>query len=255
MASPKRVVPRVLLVLDCDRTIIDGNSDIRIFALLPGRKVPEDIKKRFETEHNSWTIYMCEIFKYMHSLNIRKAAIRESIAGIPLTPGMKELLDYQASCPQLDCIVVSSSNSYYIDVILGSRNFRNGVSKIYSNQAEFKNGYLRIQESSPPQRQSCPRKCPRNLCKQTWLRAFVGEQKAKGVEYDRICMIGDGHNDFCPCFCLKERDYVFPRKGYSLFTLLQEQKEKKSSNDECIKATVVPWDTAKEILAVVKSFF
>eukprot|EP00057_Strongylocentrotus_purpuratus_P035376 XP_798905.2 PREDICTED: pyridoxal phosphate phosphatase PHOSPHO2-like [Strongylocentrotus purpuratus] len=253
MASAKRVVPRVLLAFDCDHTIIDGNSDTWIISLLPDHTVPKDIKKRYKTEHNSWTIYMGEIFKYMHLVDIGEVALHESIAGIPLTPGMKELFDYQASCSQLDCIVVSDSNSFFIDAILGSRNFQKGVSKIYTNQAEFdSDGCLKIHFSNP---HSCPRKCPKNLCKQTCLQAFVEEQKAKGVEYDRICMIGDGRNDFCPCFCLKERDYVFPRKGFSLVKLLQEQKEKKGSNDECIKATVLPWDTATEILAVVKSFF
>ncbi|XP_063964944.1 pyridoxal phosphate phosphatase PHOSPHO2-like [Lytechinus pictus] len=253
MASSKEGTPHVLVALDCDHTIIDGNSDTWIMALLPDHMVPKNIKRRFKTEHNSWTIYMGEIFEYMHSIGIGEAALHDSIAGIPLTPGMKELFEYQASCPRLDFIVISDSNSYFIDVILGSRGFQRGVNKIYTNQAEFTaDGCLKIHFSNP---HICPRKCPKNLCKQTSLRAFLEEQRSKGIEYDRVCMVGDGQNDFCPCFCLKERDYVFPRKGYSLVKLLQERKERQSSADDDIIAIVKPWDSATEILNVVKGFF
>lgn len=252
MESSKPSKPRVLLAIDCDHTIIDGNSDTWILSLLPDGKVPQSIKQRFRMEHKSWTIYMGEIFEYMHSMGIKEDDLRSSIASIPLTPGMAEFLEYQKSSPNVDCIVVSDSNSFFINVILKTRNFLKGINQIFTNRAEFDSeGCLRIHFSNP---HTCPRKCPKNLCKQTVLRNFIAEQSKKGVTYERVCMIGDGHNDFCPCLTLRNGDFAFPRKGYSLIKLLRELNDRQSAdgeNEKC-KATVVPWDSALEMLDVLK---
>ncbi|XP_071496564.1 pyridoxal phosphate phosphatase PHOSPHO2-like [Diadema antillarum] len=249
MANTQPPKPRMLLAIDCDHTIIDGNSDTWIMALLPDHMVPKDIRRRLKNDHKSWTIYMGEVFEYMKSVDIKEDAIRASIAGIPLVPGMKELLAYQQSSSQVDTIIVSDSNSYFINVILATHGFEDGVQGIFTNHAEFDSeGCLRIHFSNP---HTCPRRCPKNLCKHTSIQKFREEQESAGVVYDKICMIGDGQNDLCPCFFLKESDYVFPRKGYTLAKLLAELQN--GQGEKCL-ASVVPWSSATEILDVVKTF-
>ncbi|XP_033639473.1 pyridoxal phosphate phosphatase PHOSPHO2-like [Asterias rubens] len=246
---PKKMpVPKVLVVLDFDHTIVDDNSDTRVWNLLPGKNVPQDIKNSYK-DHKSWTAYMADIFLHLHTLGVQKKDIVNCFRDIPFTPGMLEFLKYQEKAPSVDTIIASDANSFFISCIMEGVGLANAYKEIFTNPAEFDDeGCLKIQHHH---QHDCPR-CAVNMCKGTILKDYIARMRqSNGIEYDRVLFVGDGGNDFCPCLALGERDFVFPRKGYKLIQKIEKYNKESPSDSEPhqkLRATVVPWDNAREIL-------
>ncbi|PIK58483.1 hypothetical protein BSL78_04616 [Apostichopus japonicus] len=76
------------------------------------------------------------------------------------------------------------------------------------------------------------------------------ERERNGGKYERIFVIGDGGNDFCPCKLLTENDVIFPRKGYRLIKKLERLS--KSGDEEPVLASIVPWEDGEDLLASFK---
>ncbi|PIK58481.1 hypothetical protein BSL78_04614 [Apostichopus japonicus] len=81
-------------------------------------------------------------------------------------------------------------------------------------------------------------------------KAAHGGKRANGGKYERIFVIGDGGNDFCPCKLLTENDVIFPRKGYRLIKKLERLS--KSGDEEPVLASIVPWEDGEDLLASFK---
>ncbi|XP_038044760.1 pyridoxal phosphate phosphatase PHOSPHO2-like [Patiria miniata] len=245
--------PKMLFVFDFDQTIIDGNVDVWIRKLLPNGKVPKPIKDRYK-EHDSWTEYMGDIFSHLHDLGIRKRKMLQSISEVPFTPGMMELLKYQQTAPSIETIIASDANSLFISHILEGAGLQGAYQEIFSNPAEFDAaGCLEIAHHH---KHHCER-CPTNLCKGTVLKGYLQTKlKTDRVVFDKVAVVGDGTNDFCPCLVLGENDFIFPRKGYRLIKKIEEYTSDKSDEPVAggnkLKATIVPWDNAHEILDYVR---
>lgn len=124
-------------------------------------------------------------------------------------------------------------------------------SKVYSNPATFHpDGLLQIE---PHHTHACPT-CSINLCKQAVLSQCVQQ----GGPYAGIAYIGDGQNDLCPATVLEGTDVVFPRAGFALHQLLTTSDKQQAESQPlspyrdlqptAIKAQVVPWSSATEIM-------
>ncbi|XP_077979204.1 pyridoxal phosphate phosphatase PHOSPHO2-like [Glandiceps talaboti] len=235
---------RILLVCDFDHTIVDDNCDTYIKILLPNETIPERIRRHYRM-HRSWTDFMGEIFQYMQSLKVTPQQIIDCMHSIKFTDGMKELLEYQAKQDNIDFIILSDANMVFIREALEGARLNNDINDIFSNPAKFNDeGCLEIKHYHS---HDCDL-CPSNMCKKLILKEYREKQHKEGIEYDRVCYVGDGGNDFCPSQSLCESDVVFPRVGYNLIDKITKFK-KKGKN---FNAKVVPWVSGQEVLDTIK---
>ncbi|CAL1540032.1 unnamed protein product [Lymnaea stagnalis] len=247
MSSIKK--ERLLMVFDFDHSLVDENSDTYVTKLAPGGELPEEIKSLYAED--GWTDYMAEIFKYLHKNGRTPNEILECISQIPLTKGMNDLLTYSQTIANVDHIIISDSNSVFIDHILGANNLSPTITKVFTNPAEFDDsGCLRLKHYHI---QDWCTLSTINLCKGHILKSFLAERENEGAEYKHIIYVGDGHNDLCPGLVLRPQDIFMPRKGFALERLIEKIKRKnKPVKISEIKAKIVPWETGLDILQHIK---
>lgn len=166
---------------------------------------------------------------------------------IPFTAGMTDLLKFISEQENAHCIVISDSNTIFIDWILNASGLRAAVNQVFTNQATInESGYMEVQHYHC---HDCER-CPVNLCKRKVLELYLADQLQRDVEYQQIFYIGDGGNDLCPTSCLRGGDVVMPRKGYTLEKLLSRQESEQ--DNVSLRAKVVAWSSGTEILEELK---
>lgn len=170
--------------------------------------------------------------------------VRSVMETIPFTAGMTDLLTFISEHKStIDCIVISDSNTMFIDWILNSSGLQAAVDQVFTNPARFNQlGYMEVQCHHS---HDCDR-CPVNLCKKKVLELYLSEQSDGGVEYERIFYVGDGGNDLCPTYCLRGHDVVMPRKGYTLEKLLAKLEGQEDNTS--LRAKVIAWSSGTDIL-------
>uniref|UniRef100_A0A146QMI9 Phosphoethanolamine/phosphocholine phosphatase n=1 Tax=Fundulus heteroclitus TaxID=8078 RepID=A0A146QMI9_FUNHE len=237
---------KLLMVFDFDHTVVDDNSDIWVLNCLPDQTLPASVKASYRDGH--WTEYMGRVMAYIGDQGISPDRIRGVMETIPFTPGMRDLLTFIAeSKSAVDCIVVSDSNTLFIDWVLEGAGLRAAVDRVFSNPASINEaGHLELQHHHS---HNC-HKCPVNMCKRKVLEGYLSERAEAGVEYGRVFYVGDGGNDLCPSLCLRGQDAVMPRKGFTLEKLLARLKAQKA--DSSAAAKVVVWSSGTEILQQLK---
>lgn len=231
---------KMLVVFDFDHTLVDRNSDTWVIQCTPEQGLPAWLENSYQ--RGRWTEYMGRVFTYIGEQCVRPDAIRELMQTIPFTDGMIELLKFICqSKSDIDCIIVSDSNTLFIDWILEAGGVVHAIDSVFSNPARIdQRGYIEVRCFHS---HSCER-CPVNMCKQKVLTDFRDRQADTGVHYHTVCYVGDGTNDFCPIKVLNEGDIAMPRKGYSLEKLLAKTR----SESNAPKAQVMPWSSGTEIL-------
>ncbi|KAM4697878.1 pyridoxal phosphate phosphatase PHOSPHO2 [Rhinophrynus dorsalis] len=232
---------KVLLVFDFDHTIINDNSDTWIVQCAPEKKLPSGLQNSYEK--GKWTEYMGRIFSYLGEQGIREDDMKRIMISIPYTPGMTELLNFIGQNKDFfDCIIISDSNTIFIDWILTHANVQNVFDKVFTNPAAFDtSGNLTVQNFHI---HHCTT-CPKNLCKKKVLEEFVSKQSAKGVKYSKTVYIGDGGNDLCPVTLLKKGDIAMPREGYTL-------QKRIAKEIDLVDSSISVWSTGTEILSQLK---
>lgn len=175
--------------------------------------------------------------------------VRSVMETIPFTAGMTDLLSFiSENKSTVDCIVISDSNSLFIEWILHAAGLRAAVDKVFTNSAKLnESGCIEVQGCHS---HDCDR-CPVNLCKKKVLELYLRGQSEAGVEYERIFYVGDGGNDLCPTSCLRERDVVMPRKGYTLEKLLAKAEGEEGSAP--VRAGNIAWSSGADILRELKA--
>ncbi|XP_053121235.1 pyridoxal phosphate phosphatase PHOSPHO2 [Hemicordylus capensis] len=230
---------KFLLVFDFDYTIVDENSDTWIVKCAPDSKLPDEIRNSYQK--GRWTEYMGRVFRYLGDNGIREEEMKRSMTKIPFTEGMKDLFDFiskHKGC--FDCIIISDSNTIFIDWILRAANVCQVFDEVFTNPACFDDcGYLTVQNFHA---HNCA-KCPINLCKRKVLEEFLENHLKQRVKYSQILYIGDGANDLCPVMYLKKDDVVMPRHGY----MLQKMIAQLSQDLVPVEASVVAWSSGSEI--------
>lgn len=223
----------LLIVFDFDHTIVDGNTDTWITELW------EDSKKLMKNRDLCWTDRMANVFSILHEKQFTKEDFVGCLQTLPFTEGMRELLDF-IKTQNIECIIISDSNSFFIHCILEYGNVLNSVQKVYTNPAKWTESQLLTIHHYHSH--NC-KQCPPNLCKGDVLTRHI-----KNSDHDEktVLYVGDGKNDFCPALSMKECDFIFPRKGYSLLKLLDENMQR-------VAPTVVPWTNGLDILDMLKN--
>lgn len=233
----------MLVAFDFDHTIADDNSDIVVRKLLPSAKI-NDIKHLYRSD--GWTAYMQKIFNLLHTNGYTREEITSAVNKIPFTPGLDSVLHYlkENNC---DAIIISDSNSVFIQDWLHSNGFAHAVHSVFTNPASYNSeGGLDIDMYHV---QDWCKLSTVNLCKGHILENFISEKVASGVSYSKVAYVGDGKNDYCPILRLSSNDLAFPREGYALIDILTKNE---LLTDNPVKASVHPWKSGIDILDVIK---
>ena len=232
---------KFLIAFDFDHTIIAANSDVYVCKLAPEGIIPQDIKDLYSK--HGWTHYMSAIFSYLHENGTVPDDMLRCMREIDLIEGMKLLFNFLID-NNFDIIIISDSNSVFIDCILISTGLDKLVQKVYTNPAKFDDDG-RLMLHCYHMQDWCDLSTV-NLCKGHILKAHIEEQKQRDVEYDVVCYVGDGSNDVCPCLTLRSCDVAFPRVGYKLVGELDSRCDK-------VMAKVIPWQCGSDIVAALQT--
>lgn len=234
---------KILLAFDFDHTIINDNSDTYVTKLAPNGKIPPEIKALYSDQ--GWTLFMSEIFRYLHSNKTTPKQILECMTEISFSPGMVDLLT-TLDQTKAEAIVISDANYIFIDHILTFHGLKDRINKIFTNPAKFNNeGRLELEMYHV--QDSCSLSTV-NLCKGQILESYIEERAKENVIFTHIAFVGDGENDFCPSLRLSPKDFVFPREGYSLVKHIEKMKAEQGLH---IKANIHTWKSGLDILKIL----
>lgn len=203
---------RVLLVFDMDSTIIEKNTDIGIISLLNSRS--ENKIENFDYTKD-WTITMREVFQNLKKLNFSVNDLKTIIESIELNEGFKEIFDFLSENKHsFESIIISGSNTLFVDWVIKKNGIENVFTKVYSNKADLcEQNLIKIDPTHAHECDSC-NPCQ---CKRIVLKDFLEEKrKMEQVFYTNKVFIGDGENDFCPGKDFGREDFVLGRSGFHL---------------------------------------
>ena len=231
---------KVLLAFDFDRTITNENTDVVALEMLA--QEDQDELWSHSYKKGEWTKFMNAVFETLCSRNVTIENLQAKIMQMDLNNGMQELFQHIESNKLFyDCIIISDSNAWFIDLILHAKNLQHIVKKVFTNPASVvDNKKLHISPCHSHSHFSCPS----NMCKGELLQNYIKDSNETGIYYSSVCYFGDGTNDFCPSLTLQKSDFVFPRKGFALEKKLNEESQKGKS----AHAKVIPWESAFETI-------
>ncbi|VDO93049.1 unnamed protein product [Soboliphyme baturini] len=235
---------KLLVALDFDHTVIDSNSDVEVQRLARGGEIPTEVRKLYST--HCWTNFMQKVFETLHCQGISVDQYKQCLQSQKFVPGMKELLVDVGQKNNIQMIIISDSNSLFIDYILKFHSINETVSEVFSNPAYFDaSGCLRIRYYHL--QNDCPYSSM-NLCKGQVLTEYLNSKRDDGLVFDSVIYVGDGMHDLCPALRLRASDHVFVRKGYGLEKLISAPDRTFS-----LTASVHIWKTGLEILSFIRS--
>ena len=234
---------KVLFAFDFDKTFLNDNTDIWILGCLPQLKLEQqlnDIRKRFEC----WTDLMNYMMKMLHENGCDKKMVTERMKHLEPFPAMKSFFEKCKTLPSVDIVIVSDSNTVFIETILENQGCLESVKEIHTNPGEFnEKGKLVITRYHSHTCNTC--KHSLNMCKGTIIETVQSKKK-----YDRTVYIGDGRNDVCPCLKLTRDDHIIARRDFPLAMKLQDRTEEvraklhvmdfNSKDTEHLLSTLVP---------------
>jgi len=227
-----------LLVFDFDHTITDLNTDVEIQKLAPGGEIPASSEMRGLYTDKGWTEFMGAVFKLLQENGVKKEQIQQLMANLDLTKNMENLLVNSVEQQSATIIIISDSNSEFINHILKVRQLDHLVDKVFTNPASWApDGTLLIQ---PYHHQEDCKLSTKNLCKGQIMEDYL---KSCGKTFSYICYVGDGKNDFCPSLRLENQDIVCVRKGFSLENYIPKMEKEGMK----IKAEILNWSDADQI--------
>ncbi|KAM9784053.1 probable phosphatase phospho1 isoform X1 [Syngnathus typhle] len=243
MASRISPDKRFLIFFDFDLTIVDEDSDDSVVQAAPNQHLPTWLKDTYQPGH--YNEYMQRVLAYLAEQGVTESELRMVMEKLPSTPGMMALFQFLRNRPPNDfeVVLVSDSNTFFIESWLRRSGARSVFHRIFSNPANFnRDGRLVLR---PFHSHECPR-CPENMCKQKVVREYVVRRtQERGRPYQRVFYVGDGANDFCPALAMGPRDVAFPRRDFPMHRLITEIHEAMPGE---FKAVTVPWTSAEEVI-------
>jgi len=241
LLQERPIMPGPLLVFDFDHTIVHLNTDVEVQKLFPGGKVAETSDLHGLSSKVGWTEYMGEVFKALHQNNIKKDEILSLMGSLEFAPGMEDLLRVAVADHCATTIIISDSNSVFIDHILQARGIQDTVEKVFTNPASWEDDLLNIQ---PYHNQSDCDLSSANLCKGQIMQDYL-----KNQDFNFVVYVGDGRNDFCPGLRLGEKDLMCVREGYSLHKSLPKLTADKGLEFKC---ETLFWKSGDQILESIE---
>ncbi len=135
---------KTLVVFDFDHTIVDDNSDTWVIRSTPEQTLPDWLKKSYQK--GLWTEYMGRVLTYIREQSVQPEHMRAVMESIPFTDGMTELLTFiSESKKDIDCIIISDSNSIFIDWVLRASGLKSAIDGVFTNPASIDaRGYMSV---------------------------------------------------------------------------------------------------------------
>lgn len=227
----------VLVAIDFDHTICDDNTDVVVQKLLMEETISKDVQNLRKS--SGWIVYMSRIFELLHDNSVNAGQIEDIIIDIPAVAGMEKLLT-SLHANGHEIVIISDSNSVFIDSWLRNRQLEHVVSRVFTNPARYDDdGRLRVDAYHT--QHTCQLSAI-NLCKGQILMDYIQDRREQGKNYERIVYIGDGRNDLCPILRLSETDLACPRKNYPLIERLN-----RLPTSVPMKAKVVSWEDGTDL--------
>lgn len=227
----------VLVAFDFDHTICDDNTDVVVQKLLMDKAISKDVQNLRKS--SGWLAYMNKIFELLHENSVNAGQIKNVIVGIPAVAGMEQLLA-SLHANGHESIIISDSNSMFIDHWLRSRRLERAVSRVFTNSARYDDdGRLRV--NAYHTQHACLLSAV-NLCKGQILMDYIRDRNEQGECYERIVYVGDGRNDLCPILRLSKADLACPREDYPLVDRLNNLPI-----DLSTKAKIVLWKDGTDL--------
>jgi len=238
------LVASPLLAFDFDHTIVQLNTDVEVQKLHPEGKIPESSELHGLYSSVGWTKFMAGVFKLLHEHKITKEEILKLMESLEFTPGMEDLIRTSVENHNAKVIIISDSNSVFINHILQHKKMDHLVDAVYTNPARWTDsGLLEIE---PYHHQTHCDLSTQNLCKGNILEDYISSQSTK---FSFVGYVGDGGNDFCPALRLSENDLTCVREGYSLQKQIPKHKETKGLQ---IKSEIQYWKSGHQILTRIE---
>ncbi|CAD7684853.1 unnamed protein product [Nyctereutes procyonoides] len=259
---------KILLIFDFENTIIHDNSDTWIVQCTPEKKLLQNsYKKGFGAE------FMGRIFKNMGKGDVREDETNRAMTSIHFTLGLKERKkERKKNKDKFDCIIISDSNSVFIDWVLEATSFHDVFDSVYKSSSFFffqiqqlliamvislKNYHTHSCNRYPENLQNCKRKRERQRHRQRekqapctgspmWDSIPVLQDRALGQRQAPNHCATQGsltfyffififYFIFLSSNFLKENDVAMPWKGYTLEKTLPRM----SQNLEPMESSVV----------------
>ncbi len=234
---------RFLIAFDFDRTIVEDNTDSVVQVIKDSGPIPPDLNAI--AEEKGWTAFMQAVFKHLHSKGIKECDIREKIQSMEFVDGMKECIQ-QLNRMGGDVIIISDSNTVFIEYLLSQNEVKDCIKAVYTNPAEFdSNGQLQLEPFH--ENKDC-KLSGVNLCKGRVLKDYMDSNP----KFEFVAYVGDGSNDFCPMLSLTPNDLAFPRSGQtSEYGITREIRRRKKQGLE-LKCKVKEWCDGHDVLKTVQ---
>lgn len=231
---------RRLAAFDFDHTIVSQNTDTVVRDLLPTEVTSARATEL--VENDCWTEYMGEVFRLLHAQQVPEARIRDTIRGIPEVPGFVRLIKHLAKRLHFDLIIISDSNSVFIEEWLRAHNLADCFMAVFTNPAEFDaSGCLVVRAHH---QQSDCKLSASNLCKGRVLEHFVIEQDLRrSIRYDHVFYVGDGNNDICPVLRQRACDFACARSGFAMEKHLLRNRSKLK-----LRAQLLVWKSGFDLM-------
>jgi len=238
-------LPRRLVAFDFDRTLIDADSDQWTISTASEE---EWARVRAQSESVQWTDLVHETLGRLHERGLTSFQIQSSLAEIPFNSSMFTAIELLSATPKTDLIIISDSNSVFIETILRSRGLLSCFDRIITNPAEFNDhGRLCVRRRVPEGvEHGCESGlCKENICKGKELMEYIEERGG----YDEVVYLGDATNDFCPATKLESSDTLLARSDYKLHLMLRERLDIAVQ----VHARVAFWRDGDDVLEFVRN--
>ena len=223
---------KTLFVFDFDFTLVDDNTDTWIMSLCPELQLKENLQS-LRKIYSVWTQLMDHVFTLIHKQGCSRDDIQQHMKKLQLYDEAMKAVNFVHECSLADSIILSNSNSVFIDLIIVACDIRHMFVAVLTNPAHFESGdRLTVKEYCSHNCRLC--KSP-NLCKSLVLKEYLQSHP----DYKKVVYVGDGSGDYCPALSLTKDDVVICREGFGLARLL--------SSSELCQAKVVVIDFVKSL--------
>jgi pyridoxal phosphate phosphatase PHOSPHO2 len=238
-------IKKCLVAFDFDHTVVEDNTDVVVQELANSGPMPTVVNAY---KAKGWTTFMQQVFKYHHCNGIKADHYYDKLSSMPFVPGFNEMLKILGGRYR-DCvemIIVSDSNTVFIDHILKSHGLRDLFSSVITNPAHFDaDGMLSM---SPYENQEHCDLSAANICKGDAVEEYVWRRKEDdNVEFSFVAYAGDGSNDLCPMVRLGENSLLFPRKECRILKCLENY----TKEGGVVRGEVVPWEQGSDIVEAI----
>ena len=180
--------------------------------------------------------------RFLHENGVSSEELLACVREIPFVQGMESLLRWLQK-QDAEVLIISDSNSAFINTLLDMHDLHQCIKHVYTNPAKLNDDDVLTVDYYHTQ-DWCDLSTV-NLCKGSILEEHIKTRRTENVEYETIAYVGDGWNDLCPCLRLSQKDLVFPRKEYKLAKAIGEYKDP-------VVAKVVPWGSGDDIKAALE---